>query len=214
MKIVKWSFGDYNRDSYIEAKDLIIGKNILLSNGKYKGLQFSINGLGLNKYEREVFNCKFLKRQNILNIYFGKLIITHDKSGYKNHLSRVKTEWEMELSKYIKHYFKYTIKPKLEKKFDNTISKLAKLILFNKKEVFEVQRYYEKAKIIKCDRLTAFQLASNYEADLLQNGRYLLSPLGLEWEENNNLIVKHLGKLFKNFKLYGYADWSDVEILK
>ena len=98
--------------------------------------------------------------------------------------------------------------------FDNTISKLAKLILFNKKEVFEVQRYYEKAKIIKCDRLTAFQLASNYEADLLQNGRYLLSPLGLEWEENNNLIVKHLGKLFKNFKLYGYADWSDVEILK
>lgn len=208
MKILKWSFGEN-----CQGKDLVIGKNLMLSIGQYEGLQFSTCGLGLSKFEREIFNSKFLKRRNIVNIYIGKLIITHDKNGYKDNLSSCDINWEMNLKDYIKNRYKHSFKPNMEKKINNLISKVLKKTLFKKKEVFVIQPYYEKARKIKCDRLTAYQLASNYEADLIQNGKYLLSPLGFDWEENKNLIVKHLGKICNNYKLHGYAHWYDVEVL-
>lgn len=214
MNILKWTFGDYGSDIRTEAKEIIIGKNTLVSIGQYDGLQFNISGLGLTKCEREFFGDKFLHIDNIVNIYIGKLIISYDKRGYKDHLSSVNIEWEMQLKKYIKHYFKYTIQPKLKKKFNNIISRAAKKIVFRKKEVFTICESYSEPKTIKCDKLTAYQLASNYEADLIQNGQCILSPLGFEWKENKNLIVKNLGKIFNNFKLYGYSNWDDVEILK
>jgi len=213
MKILRWSFGEICTDGYCESKDIIIGDKLMISKGQYEGLQFSITGLGLKKFEREIFESKFLQIGNVVNIYIGKLIISYDKRGYMEHLSHCKIDWEMKLKDYIKHTFKYSFKPNMERKINNIISKILKKTLFKKKEVFTVCRSWEEPKTVKCDRLTAFQLASNYEADLIQGNKYLLSPLGFEWEENKNLIVKHLGKIFNNYKLYGYSNWSDVEIL-
>ena len=48
----------------------------------------------------------------------------------------------------------------------------------------------------KLDMLTAFQLANNYEADLIKDGIFYLSPLGLSYEDNCDLIAKYLGKRF------------------
>lgn len=214
MKIVKWSFGDYGDNTRVDAKELIIGENLLIQIGQYDGLEFSITGLGLTKNERKFFGHKFLHKGNFVNIYLGKLIITHDKRGYRENLSSVNINWEMELKDYIKHFIRYSVSPKLKEKFNKAVSKAAKKILFRKKEIFIIERYYEAPKRIKCDRLTAFQLAAKYDADLIQNGRYLLSPLGFDWDSNRELIVKNLGKIFNNFKLYGYSDWSDVEIIK
>ncbi|WP_346938122.1 hypothetical protein [uncultured Clostridium sp.] len=213
MKMLKWSFGDRYTEGYLESKDIIIGNKIMLSKGLYEGLQFGINGLGLRKFEREIFESKFLHVNNVVNIYIGKLIISYDRRGYKEHLSHCNIDWEMKLSNYIKHIYNYSFKPTMERKINTIISKILKKILFRKKEVFTVCQSWEEPKIVKCDKLTAYQLASNYEADLMQDNRYLLSPLGFEWEENKNLIIKHLGKIFNNYKLYGYSNWNDVEIL-
>lgn len=52
IRVIKWT-------SYCETKGthLILG-NILFSLCQYKGLQFSLIGFGLNKFQREIFNRK------------------------------------------------------------------------------------------------------------------------------------------------------------
>ena len=90
MKILKWNFGDKYTEGYCENKNIVIGNNIMISKGLYEGLQFSITGLGLKKFEREIFESKFLKVGNVVNIYIGKIIISYEKRGYKEHLSHCK----------------------------------------------------------------------------------------------------------------------------
>lgn len=209
MKIIKWSF-----EKICESKALVLNNNLFMEIGQYEGFIFDIVGLGLTKSERELLDRKLFQRGNFINIYLGKLIITYDKRGYMENLSSVNIDWELKLKDYIRNFVRYTIEPKLKEKFNNLISKGAKKMFFRKKEIFIIQESYCKPKKIRCDKLTAFQLASNYEADLFQNGSYLLSPLGFDWDSNRKLIVKHLGRVFNHYKLYGYANWDEVEVMK
>nr|WP_242568296.1 hypothetical protein [Clostridium botulinum] len=100
MKILKW------KDFGMEVKEIVIGKKILLFIGQYEGLQFSISGLGLCKWEKEL-SCE----SNVINIYLGKLIISYNKKGYLDSLKNVDIQWEMPLLKYInikcKNIYKY-----------------------------------------------------------------------------------------------------------
>lgn len=173
-----------------------------------KGLFFSISGLGLTKVERELVGSKFMKPQNRINIYMGKIGLTIDITDkYK--------DYEKEhycYSRKVKNVLKDAIKNKKDR-FINWFYHLK----FKKQYEFLVCRSFEEPKKIKTDMLTAFQLASNYEADLMLNGKYLLSPLGFEWEENAKLIKKYLGRMFvksNKWNLKGYADYSDVILIK
>lgn len=221
MKLVKWSFGKYGTEGYVTNKELALTKNLTISKGLYEGLIFSISGLGLSKSERELFESKIFERRDNINIYLGKIIISHNRKGYRAALSSCKIDFECDAFKYLKNHLYYSYiskaKNKVKSKVNIMINKFFKKFVFKEKELFTIQEYWEKPKTIKCDRLTAYQIASNYEADLLdRHGRYLLSPLGFDWSENKNLIVKNLGKFFNNFKLYGYSNWYDpnVEIIK
>jgi len=53
----------------------------------------------------------------------------------------------------------------------------------------------------------AFQLASNYEANLYLDDKMVLCPLGSYYEENNALTVEHLGIELKNLG-YKHKDHS------
>lgn len=59
---------------------------------------------------------------------------------------------------------------------------------------FVIHRSYEGGLRFESDPVSAFELASNYEADLFHQGNIILSPLGFEWDENVRLIEKHLGR--------------------
>lgn len=219
MNIVNWTYGSYGKDNYMDKKEILIGENTSISIGSYEGLQFSVCGLGLTKSEREFFDSSFLKIRNQVNIYLGKIIISYNPKGYiKSGLKNVDVKWTMNLGEFLKfridNHFKYTFKKKVE----NLASKLLKKFIFTKKEDFTIIEYWSEPKKIKCDRLTAYQLASNYESDLYDSkGKFLLCPLGFEYEENKNLIKKNLGRLFvtkKKFNLLGYSNWNDVEVIK
>lgn len=92
--------------------------------------------------------------------------------------------------------------------------------MFNLENIYEfaICRAYEKEIKFKSDPVSAFELASNYEADLYCQGTLILSPLGFEWDENVKLIEKYLGrqgwKETENGKELnlGYKDLSDSEI--
>ncbi|KEI94084.1 hypothetical protein N494_18350 (plasmid) [Clostridium botulinum A2B7 92] len=200
MKILKWEFCE------MKAKEIVIGKKIQLSIGQYEGLQFSISGLGLlSKWEKE-FSCK----SDIINIYLGKLIISYNKKGYLDSLKNVDIQWEMPLLKYInircKNIYKYGIKKGINTLLDRIMHKS-----FKEKYVFTLIKAYEKPFKFKSDVLTAYQLASNYEADLFLGNECLLSPLGYTWEENEKLIRNNLGGFFKNYRLLANKDFNNVE---
>lgn len=83
---------------------------------------------------------------------------------------------------------------------------------------FTICRTYEESAKFNSDPVSAFELASNYEADLYYQGVLILSPLGYEWEDNVKLIEKYLGRHGwketengKEFNL-GYKDLWDPEI--
>ncbi len=106
----------------MEVKEIVIGKKILLFIGQYEGLQFSISGLGLYKWEKE-FSCK----SDIINIYLGKLIISYNKKGYLDSLKNVDIQWEMPLLKYInikcKNIYKYKVKEGINTLLDRIMHK-------------------------------------------------------------------------------------------
>lgn len=78
FRVIKWKFSEMQG---IE----IIGKKWGISKGQYKGLMFSVYGLGLTKAERSCFGRKFLEHTGICNIYIGKLIISYRAEGaYSN----------------------------------------------------------------------------------------------------------------------------------
>ncbi|NFE18537.1 hypothetical protein [Clostridium botulinum] len=198
MKILKWKYSE------MEAKEIVIGKKIELSIGQYEGLQFSISGLGLCKWEKE-FSCK----SNIINIYLGKLIISYNKKSYLDSLKNVDIQWEMPLLKYINikcRIYKYKVKKCMNILVDKIIHKF-----FKEKYDFTLIKSYEKPLKFKSDVLTAYQLASNYEADLFLGNECLLSPLGYSWEENEKLIRNNLGEFFKNYGLLVNKDFNNVE---
>ncbi len=180
-------------------------KKILLFIGQYEGLQFSISGLGLCKWEKEL-SCE----SNVINIYLGKLIISYNKKGYLDSLKNVDIQWEMPLLKYInikcKNIYKYGIKKGINTLLDRIMHKS-----FKEKYVFTLIKAYEKPFKFKSDVLTAYQLASNYEADLFLGNECLLSPLGYTWEENEKLIRNNLGGFFKNYRLLANKDFNNVE---
>ncbi|ACA47109.1 hypothetical protein HYH96_18275 [Clostridium botulinum] len=199
MKILKW------KDFGMEVKEIVIGKKILLFIGQYEGLQFSISGLGLYKCEKE-FSCK----SDIINIYLGKLIISYNKKGYLDSLKNVDIQWEMPLLKYInikcKNIYKYKVKKGTNTLLDRIMHKF-----FKERYAFALIKAYEKPFKFKSDVLTAYQLASNYEADLFLGNECLLSPLGYTWEENEKLIRNNLGRFFKNYRLLVNKDFNNVE---
>lgn len=83
----------------------------------------------------------------------------------------------------------------------------------NKKYEFNIVVGYKKKKI-KASIKYALGLASNYESDLLYNERLIFSPLGFEWEYNNNLIHKYLGisPVNKNGIKLPYSNWESPKI--
>lgn len=207
MKVITWEFGG-NYSDKIVSSNLAITNKILLSKGLWEGFQFSICGLGLNKREREFFNTKFLEVRDIINIYLGKWVISYNKKGNKDQLSSVDIISERKVSNIFKD--KYN---RLKQKYN--INKLINKFLFKTQYNFGLDKYWDGDYKFTSDMLSAFQLASNYEADLYFKGHLVFSPLGYEWEENAKAIKKHLGKRFvksKSFNLMGYKSPGDPEI--
>lgn len=203
MRIIKWTFG--SGDSEMKGTELSIGNKISISKGQYKGLQFSLVGFGLTKFEREFFNSKFLQFKKIWTLYLGKLIIQYNKDGIYDSLHSVNIYIDKPAKAYITEWIQY-----IQKKAIDKINHLQ----FKKQFEFGLDRYWEGYYKFTSDLLSAFQLAGNYEADLYFNNRLIFSPLGWEWEENRNAVIKYLGKKFINkhgFEL-GYKNPYDKEI--
>jgi|GEM_PF-2540459 hypothetical protein len=205
LKLISWKFSD------IQATELAVGDHIFLSKGQWPGLQFSISGLGLSKLERDFFETKFLEIRNVVNIYLGRFIVSVDKKGLDDHFHSVKI---------IKtESIRDALKRRVVEMKDQLIARYHKYLnkrLFNKLYEFQIDKYYEGTYRFKSDMLSAFQLASNYEADLIWQGEYIFSPLGFSFEENRDLIVKYLGKRFitksGSFNLREYKHHYDPEI--
>jgi hypothetical protein len=183
--------------------ELHITKHISIGTVAYDGWQWSISGLGLSKVEREFFGDKFLQINNHVNVYMGRLILTYSKENLLEHLKSVNIYINKPVKEYVTEWFKY---------MRNKVIDKIKHIPFSKQYNFCMDKYWEGDYKFTSDMLSAFQLASNYEADLYLNGRLIFSPLGLDWEDNKKLIIKYLGKRFVNehrFNLMGYKDpWS------
>ncbi len=83
----------------------------------------------------------------------------------------------------------------------------------NKKYSFVININYKKTNI-KATIKDALGLASNYEGDLLFNGRLIFSPLSFDWNYNNNLIHKYLGisPVNKNGINLPYSSWGSPKI--
>lgn len=223
FRIIKWECID------MDITDFVFMNIISLSKGVWKGFHFGITGLGLNKFERDFFNTKiFFKRLNDIkhiNIYFLKWVLSYNKDGVLEGLE--KSICEIYFNKTLKEYIKISInnsKKILKYKFKNLFEDIKKKINIKKELIlrkldkrlqkeytFRMYRSWEGEYSFKSDLLSAYQLASNYEADLMLNNRYLLSPLGFDWEENNKLIKKNLGKWFKYSSL-GYKNMNSKEI--
>lgn len=87
IRIVKWQFPQDN--PYMFSKDIVIGDKIMISRLLVKSWQWAIIGLGLSKAEREIFGGKRFESRGILNIYLGKLLISYNRDGYKDHMRAV-----------------------------------------------------------------------------------------------------------------------------
>lgn len=204
MKLIKWTFG--NGENKMYSSNLAVTDKLLISKGQYKGLQFDLIGFGLSKAEREIFNSKFMQFTGIWTAYIGRLIIQYNSKGIYDSLKNVNIYIDISVKDYITEWFKYTKK--------KTIDKIAH-VGFKKQYNFSMFHYYEGEYKFTSDMLSAFQLASNYEADLYLNGKLILSPLGFEYQENKKLIEKYLSKRFvneKRFNLMGYKSPGDKEI--
>jgi hypothetical protein len=200
LKIIKWEFGTENK---IYSTDLC-GKKWMVSKGQWKGLMFSISGLGLSKAERDLLEIKFLQYRGHLTIYFFKWLLSWNSKGIEDILKYVHVIYNKPVKFIVKDYF-----INFRKRFNTKRDNLLRKIKFNKQYNFTMYRSWEGEYSFTSDMLSAFQLASNYEADLFLNGRYLLSPLGFEWGENNRLVKKYTGLKWKNL---GYKDLYDKEI--
>lgn len=209
MKIRKLTWNckgfDYNEPN----TDIIINDKITLSKGKWEGFMLTLSGLGLYKYERELLNIKRFSFEKHATLYFLKWYISYDKRNYKKQYKNVNITSDIILFDTSEFFNK--IKNKVVDIYNNILYK----IKFRKQYEFGMDRYWEGDYKFTSDMLSAFQLASNYEADLYLNGKLILSPLGLEYEDNVRLIQKYLGKRYannKSFNLKGYKNPYDKEI--
>ena len=77
--------------------------------------------------------------------------------------------------------------------------------ILNKKYTFDIDLGYGE-KQFKATIKDALGLAINYESDLGFNGTLIISPMGFEWEDNNRLIEKCVGKenLSKSNDTFGW----------
>lgn len=200
IRLIKWEFGTDNKMYSSE----ICGKNWCISKGQWKGLMFSISGLGLSKCERELFNSKFLQYNGHVSIYFLKWVWTYHSKGIYDIFSSVKITYDRALH--------YIIKDKIDnikKQINYKRECILRKIKFNKEYNFAIVRSFDGEYSFTSDMLSAFQLATNYEACLYLNNRIIFSPLGFEWEENNKMVKKYTG--LKWSKL-GYKNIYSKEI--
>lgn len=85
--------------------------------------------------------------------------------------------------------------PKEDKDFHNNIPTLD----INKEYIFEFGSPYHPYRKIKTTPILALGLAGNYESNLKYNDKLIVSPLGIEHEENLFSIIKLIGE--KEFKI-------------
>ena len=201
LRIVKWEQYGYKGNE-------LITKYFIFSKGQYKGLQFSISGLGLSKAERNLFDKKFLQFDENINIYIGKLIITYNSKGSYNHLKNVNIYNDLPVSYIVKYNLKNNI-GNIKQTANSIKESIIRKLKFKEQYNFTMIRSWEGAYSFNSDILSAFQLASNYEACLYLNNKLIFSPLGFEWAENNKLLKKYTGLKYKNL---GYKNPYDVEI--
>lgn len=209
MRLITWKFAD------LRNTHLVIGEHVLIQKGLWSGYLFSLEGLGLSKAERKFFNAKFLQIRNVISLYLGCIVISIDKRGAKEHLSNVRIIKEIPL--------KQALKQALKEKFNKMVLGIQERYhdLLNRRQFktvhnFMICRSFEGYYSFKSDMLSAFQLASNYEADLYLGRSIIYSPLGFEYEYNLSQVEKHLGKRFitkeDGYTLRGYKDPYSPEI--
>lgn len=205
MRLINWRFND------MRNTEMALGNHVFLALGKWDGLLFDVSGLGLTKTERENFGTEFLRMRNIVNLYLGRFIISIDKQGMKEHFRSVQVVKIENVSAALMRVFAGWFE-QIKAGYHSYLDRLQ----FKEKYEFQIDKYYEGTFRFKSDLLTVFRLSSNYEADLIWNGHYILSPLGFSYEENRDLIKKYLGKRFITkdgmFNLGGYARDYDSEI--
>lgn len=89
----------------------------------------------------------------------------------------------------------------------------------NKAWLFKISPYWENDIYVNCTALKAFQIACNYESDLYvwnpKKDKFILilSPLGMYYEANNNMIKKNLGAEVEYCSL-GYDYYTNEIIVK
>ena len=205
FKLINWKFND------LKCTELAIGEHVFLSIGQWDKLQFDIVGLGLNKFERELFETGFLEIRNVVNVYLGFFLISFNRNGLEDHFRGVKVVKTQLVGDLLKQKLTRLHK-KIKIKYHDFLDKRQ----FKQLYEFQIDKYYEGTYRFKADLLSAFQLASNYEADLIWNGRFILSPLGFSYEENRDLIETYLGKRFLTksggFNLREYRHDYDPQI--
>jgi hypothetical protein len=201
LKIIKWKVDWSDK---IENEFCLCGNKWHIAKGKWKGLIFSTDGFGLSKAERDFFGIKFLSFKGRFTLYFLKWYFSYNNKGLEDEFENVTVYYD----RCVKHIIKDKIR-ELKGKCFNFRENILRKIKFNKEYNFTMYRSWEGEYSFKSDMLSAFQLASNYEADLFLNGKYLLSPLGFEWEENQKLVKKYTGLKWKNL---GYKNPYSEEI--
>lgn len=195
MKLITWQFSD------IHSTELSIGEHVFIEQGKWDGWLFSIAGLGLRKFERDIFGRGFFEIKNIVNVYFGKHVVSFDRRGSAEHYQSVKIVRTQSLKKVIRDKIRNVVQCMSDRVIEKCHECMNSL-QFKTVYDFEIVTSFEGPFTFRSDMLSAFQLASNYESDLLLNGRYMFSPLGLDHEDNLSLVKKHLGKRFITEKGY------------
>jgi hypothetical protein len=205
IRKIKWTFSDMVSTNYS------LNDKFFFSKGQWSGLMFSLSGLGLSKVEREFFKCKRFEFKNSVTLYFLKWYASYEIRPYKEHYRNVDITEDTIIFSTIR--VKHKIKDTVKKYINNPINTLLHKVLFKQQYDFGLDRYWEGDYKFSSDLLSAFQLASNYEADLYFRGRLVFSPLGLSYEENAELVKKYLGWFYsdgKEYKLREYKNpWSD-----
>lgn len=194
------------------AYTLFLAPTVSLSKYQGKGLYWHIWGLGLSKAERRIFKRELLHPVLPVNLYLGKVILSIAPAS-RHREPQWRILFEMPLRKWLKMHW-WRLWERLWLSGVSLINAILHRFRFRKRELFTVNRSYEPPVKIRTDVLTAYQLASNYEADLWRNRELIYSPLGYEWEENKSLVQKYLGWYFRPGYFYGYAHFDDVEILE
>lgn len=206
MKLISWKFSD------LRGTDLAIGNHVLVSLGQWDGLMFSIYGWGLSKAERECFDTKFLRLRNVLNLYLGRIVVSYDKRGICEHLCNVKIVSEVRLTTVLSQTMKSWVL-RIKNRYQTLLNRNQFKTIYD----FTLYRSWEGYYSFKADLLSAFQLASNYEADLYLKGKGMIySPLGFEYEYNREQVATYLGKRFltgDRYDLRGYKDPRSPEIV-